>query len=116
MVAGREVGLHRDGLFAARKTLQNATAACADRDPPNLASLQLAFLPAEVRGRTGRRETDDRQPTILGAIKGANPEITFLAICARLGSMRERTPHGRTNWQPSSVRTLLEPAERLGLL
>jgi hypothetical protein len=30
--------------------------------------------------------------------------------------MRERTPRGRTAWQPSSVRMLLERAERLGLL
>ena len=34
----------------------------------------------------------------------------------RLESMRERTPRGRTSWQPSSVRMLLERAEKLGLL
>ena len=48
--------------------------------------------------------------------KGADPEITLQAICDRLESMRERTPRGRTSWQPSSVRMLLERAERLGLL
>lgn len=74
------------------------------------------FLPAEVLGRAGRRETDDRLPAIVAAIKGADPEITLQAICYQLESMRERTPRGRTSWQPSSVRMLLERAERLGLL
>ena len=74
------------------------------------------FLPVEVLGRAGRRETDDRLPAIVAAIKGADPEITLQAICDRLESMRERTPRGRTSWQPSSVRMLLERAERLGLV
>ena len=74
------------------------------------------FLPAEVLGRAGRRETDDRLPAIVAEIKGADPEITLHAICDRLQSMRERTPRGRTSWQPSSVRMLLERAEKLGLL
>ena len=47
---------------------------------------------------------------------GANPNITLQAICDRLQSMRQRTPRGRTSWQPSSVRMLLERAERLALL
>lgn len=74
------------------------------------------FLPDEVLGRAGRRETDDRLPVIVAAIKGADPDITLQAICDRLDSMRERTPRGRTSWQPSSVRMLLQRAERLGLL
>ena len=74
------------------------------------------FLPAEVLGRARRRETDDRLPAIVAAIKGADPGITLQAICDRLESMRERTPRGRTSWQPSSVRMLLERAVRLGLL
>ena len=74
------------------------------------------FLPDEVLGRAGRRETDDRLPAIVAAIKGADPEITLQAICDRLESMRERTPRGRTSWQPSSVKMLLERAERLGLV
>ncbi|TDL81681.1 recombinase family protein, partial [Meridianimarinicoccus aquatilis] len=44
------------------------------------------------------------------------PDITLQAICTRLEGMRERTPRGRTKWQPSSVRMLLERAEKLGLL
>ncbi|MEP2437231.1 MAG: recombinase family protein, partial [Roseibium sp.] len=74
------------------------------------------FLPAEVLTRAGRRETDDRLPAIVAAIKGADPDITLQAICSRLEAMRERTPRGRTSWQPSSVKMLLERAERLGLL
>ena len=74
------------------------------------------FLPAEVLGRAGRRETDDRLPAIVAAIKGADPEITLQEICDRLESMRERTPRGRAKWQPSSVKMLLERAEQLALL
>ena len=74
------------------------------------------FMPDEVLGRAGRRETNDRLPAVVAAIKGADPKITLQAICDRLESMRERTPRGRTSWQPSSVRMLLERAERLGLL
>jgi hypothetical protein len=74
------------------------------------------FLPTEVLDRAGCRETDDRLPAIVAAIKGADPGITLQAICDRLEAMRERTPRGRTSWQPSSVKMLLERAERLGLL
>ncbi|CAM3949618.1 Resolvase/invertase-type recombinase catalytic domain-containing protein [Cereibacter sphaeroides] len=74
------------------------------------------FLPETVLGRAGRRETDDRLPAIIAAIKGADPNITLQDICKRLEAMRERTPRGRTKWQASSVKMLLERAERLGLV
>lgn len=74
------------------------------------------FLPRTVLGRAGRREADDRLPAIVAAIRGADPDITLQAICDRLEAMRERTPRGRTSWHPSSVRMLLQRAERLGLL
>ena len=74
------------------------------------------FLPESVLGRAGRRDTDDRLPAIVAGIKGADPQITLQAICDRLEAMRERTPRGRTSWQPSSVKMLLARAERLGLL
>lgn len=74
------------------------------------------FLPRTVLTRARRRETDDRLPAIVAAIKGADPDITLQAICDRLKAMREQTPRGRTSWQPSSVKMLLERAERLGLL
>jgi hypothetical protein len=69
-----------------------------------------------VLDRAGRREADDRLPATVAAIKGADLGITLQAICDRLESMRERTPRGRMSWQPSSVRMLLERAERIGLL
>ncbi|MCO8146443.1 recombinase family protein [Rhodovulum tesquicola] len=74
------------------------------------------YLPDTVLGRAGRRETDERLPAIVAAIKGADPDITLQAICDRLEAMRERTPRGRTRWQVSSVKMLLDRAERLGLL
>lgn len=74
------------------------------------------FLPDTVLGRARRSDPDDRLPAIVAAIRGADPDITLQAICDRLEAMRERTPRGRTSWQPSSVRMLLARAERLGLL
>jgi len=59
--------------------------------------------------RDGRRDTNDRLPAIIAGIKGADPDITLQAI-------RERTPRGRTSWQPPSVKMLLERSEKLGLL
>jgi len=67
------------------------------------------FLPETVLDRAARRDTDDRLPAIVAAIKGADPDITLQA-------MRERTPRGRSSWQPSSVKMLLERAGKLGLL
>jgi len=74
------------------------------------------FLPAAVLTRAARRATDDRLPAIVAAIKGADTEITLQAICDRLEAMRERTPRGRTKWQPSSVKMLLGQAKRLGTI
>lgn len=80
------------------------------------AYVQDGFLPAEVLARAGRRETDDRLPAIVAAIKEADPDITLQAISNRLEAMRERTPRGRTSWQPSSVKMLLKRSGRLGIL
>jgi DNA invertase Pin-like site-specific DNA recombinase len=74
------------------------------------------FLPATVLERARRREKDDRLPAIIAGIKGADPSMTLQAICTRLEDMRERTPRGRSKWEPSSVKMLLARAERLGLL
>ncbi|GGE23930.1 DNA-binding transcriptional regulator, LacI/PurR family [Gemmobacter megaterium] len=74
------------------------------------------LLPETVLCRAGPRETDDRLPAIVAAIKGVDTDIARQAIFDRLEAMRERTPRGRTRWQTSSVKMLLERAERLGLL
>ena len=67
-------------------------------------------------GRAGRRDAADRVPAIIATIKGAESDITLQAICDRLEVMRERTPRGRSNWRPSSVKMQLERAGKLGLL
>ncbi|TJZ89622.1 recombinase family protein [Paracoccus gahaiensis] len=80
------------------------------------AYIRDGFLPQTVLGRAKRQVGNDRLPVIVAAIRGADPDITLQAICDRLEAMRERTPRGRTTWQPSSVRMLLSQAVRLGLL
>jgi DNA invertase Pin-like site-specific DNA recombinase len=74
------------------------------------------FLPETVLARAPRRLGDDRLLVIIAAIRGADPGITLQGICDRLDAMRERTPRGRAKWQPSSVRMLLERAQKVGLL
>lgn len=74
------------------------------------------FLSPTVLGRAGRRAPDDRLPAIVAAFHGADPEMTLQAICDRLQEMREPTPRGRTKWQPSSVRMLIERARKSGML
>ncbi|AUM75839.1 recombinase family protein [Paracoccus jeotgali] len=74
------------------------------------------MLPESVLGRATRKMTSDRLPALVAAIRGADPQITLQAICDRLEAMREPTPRGRRQWQPSSVKMLLERAEKLGLL
>jgi DNA invertase Pin-like site-specific DNA recombinase len=80
------------------------------------AYVREGFLPKTVLERASRRDADDRLPAIIAAIKVADPEMTLQAICMRLEAMRERTPRGRVNWQPSSVSMLLKRAEALGLM
>ena len=63
-----------------------------------------------------RSDSDEHLLAIVAGIAGAAPDITLQAICGRLEAMRERTPRGRTRWQPSSVRMLLERAKTQGLL
>ena len=108
--AGRRDGFARAALVIRRQAALGSLLRAVN------AYVRDGFLPAEVLTRAGRRETDDRLPAIVAAIKGADPDITLQAICSRLEAMRERTPRGRTSWQPSSVKMLLERAERLGLL
>lgn len=80
------------------------------------AYVREGFLPETILGRAGRRESDDRLPAIIAALRGADPGITLQAICARLEAMREPMPRGRSRGQPSSVKIQLERAKRLGLL
>ncbi len=69
------------------------------------------FLDAAVLGRAR-----PRLMAIVAGIAGVDPSLTLQAIADRLEAMRERTPRGRTRWQPSSVRMLLERAKKHGML
>jgi hypothetical protein len=53
---------------------------------------------------------------LVAAIASAAPDRTLQQIASQLEGMRERTPRGGTRWHASSVRQLLQRAERLGLL
>ena len=48
-------------------------------------------------------------------IAKANPQMSLRAIGAQLEAMRERTPRGGRQWAASSVKNLLDQAEKLGL-
>lgn len=74
------------------------------------------LLPDNNLSRASASDKDDSLPAIAAGIKGANPKMTLQAICDRLETMRERTPRGRTKWEPSSVKMILERAKTLGLL
>ncbi|MBB1498448.1 recombinase family protein [Paracoccus sp. MC1862] len=74
------------------------------------------LLPETVLARARPASGDDRLLAVVAAIKGADPRITLQAICGRLEEMRERTPRGRTDWQPSSVKMLVDRARERGLL
>ena len=74
------------------------------------------LLESRLLDRAKRSDADDRLLVIVAGIAGAAPDMTLQDICDRLEAMRERTPRGRTRWQPTSVRMLLERADTLGLL
>lgn len=65
--------------------------------------------------RAARQQGDDRLVRLVAGIKAAAPERTLQQIAAQLETMHERTPRGGTRWHPSSVKHLLERAERVGL-
>jgi hypothetical protein len=63
----------------------------------------------------GRKFSSERLVTLVAGVKRANPELTLAQIGAQLQAMYERTPRGGTRWSPSSVKSLLDRAEKLGL-
>ena len=63
----------------------------------------------------GRKFSSERLVTLVAGVKRANPELTLARIGAQLEAMYERTPRGRARWSPSSVKTLLDRTEKLGL-
>ena len=73
------------------------------------------LLPATVLERATMRRKDDRLPTLVAAMRASRPDVTLQEMCDMLEEMRVPTPRGRTTWYPSSVKALLERAERLGV-
>ncbi len=63
-----------------------------------------------------RKPPKDDILLVIAGIKGADPEISLRAIAARLEDMRIRTPRGGATWSASSVKALLDRAERAGLV
>lgn len=74
------------------------------------------LLPAAVLDRAPRRTADDRLLAIIAGMRHADPDLTLAGIAKRLEDMRERTPRGSSKWYPSSVRSLLLRAEKMGLI
>ncbi len=70
---------------------------------------------AALLERTPRRPSEDRLMMVVAGIATANPEMSLRAIGAQLEAMRERTPRGGRQWAASSVKNLLDQAEKLGL-
>ena len=73
------------------------------------------IIEATLLGRARRQTGDDRLVRLVAGIKAAAPNRTLQQIATQLEAMRERTPRGGTRWHPSSVKHLLDRAERLGL-
>jgi DNA invertase Pin-like site-specific DNA recombinase len=63
-----------------------------------------------------RKPAADRLVVLAAGIASAAPDRTLQQIASQLEGMRERTPRGGARWHASSVRHLLDRAERLGLL
>jgi hypothetical protein len=110
--------------------LSSATASVNFKPPPDQASPTFAhislkraakryvrdgLLPATVLDRAPRRDPDDRLMAIVAGMRHADPDVTLAGIATRLEQMRERTPRGNTKWYPSTVRLLLQRAEKMGM-
>jgi DNA invertase Pin-like site-specific DNA recombinase len=73
------------------------------------------IVEADLLSRARSQSGDDRLLRLVAGIKAAAPERTLQQIAAQLEAMRERTPRGGTRWHASSVKHLLQRAERLRL-
>ena len=63
-----------------------------------------------------RGASSERLLTLVAGIARANPDLTLAQIGAQLEAMYERTPRGGTRWSPSSIKSLLGRARKLGVL
>ena len=74
------------------------------------------IVEAGLLGNAQRKPADDRLVALVAGIVLAAPAMTLQQVAAQLEAMHERTPRGGTRWHPSSVRNLLQQAQRRGLL
>ena len=63
-----------------------------------------------------RRASSERLLTLVAGVARANPDLTLAPIGAQLEAMYERTLRGGTRWSPSSIKSLLDRARKLGML
>ena len=62
------------------------------------------------------RLPEDRLMTLVAGLHTANPELTLREIAGQLERLHERTPRGGSKWSPSSVKNLIDRAQRTGLI
>ena len=74
------------------------------------------LLPPSVLERAPRSTPDDRLLAIVAGMRHADPDLTLAGIATRLEQMRERTSRGNAKWFPSTVRLLLQRAEKKGMI
>jgi DNA invertase Pin-like site-specific DNA recombinase len=74
------------------------------------------IVETSLLGSAQRKPADDRLVALVAGIVLAAPAMTLQQVAAQLEAMHERTPRGGTRWHPSSVRNLLQQAQRRGLL
>jgi hypothetical protein len=72
--------------------------------------------PRPLHRATRRKVSSERLVTLVAGIKRANSDLTLAQIGAQLEAMYERTPRGGARWAPSSVKSLLDRAEKFQLL
>jgi DNA invertase Pin-like site-specific DNA recombinase len=70
----------------------------------------------ELLHRAPPKASHDRLLTVVAGIALANSDMSLRDIAAQLKRMRERTPRGAEQWRASSVKNLLERAQRQGLM
>lgn len=71
---------------------------------------------ADLLKKSPPRLPEDRLMTLVAGIHSSNPELTLREIATQLERLHERTPRGGSKWAPSSVKNLLDRAQRLGLI
>ena len=63
-----------------------------------------------------RNSGNERLLTLVAGIARANPDLTLAQIGAQLQAMFERTPRGGIRWGPSSVKSMIDRATKLGVM